>query len=343
MNPITNNSMRVKKINQELVRQALKSMKQGTKSMVAEATGLSVATCGNILNELHEAGEVIETELEESSGGRPARRYVYNVDYSYVACIFAKIESGRQSLTYGVANLAGEYIERGYQEVKFADSTAIDELLGVLIERHNNIKAVGIGVPGVVHHGVVDICDIEMLRQVPLEAEIREKYEVEVIVENDMNLTVYGFYKKQNYEEDQTLAVATFLQGSFPGAGIMIDGHIHKGKTRFAGEISFLPFGISREEQFNQLQERRTFIPLAAQTIASLTAVINPETVALTGDLVQAADLDEIYRECLRIIPEIHMPLLIVLEEPDEDYMNGLTAMTLESLAYSLQLVEKRR
>ncbi|MDR0269502.1 hypothetical protein [Paenibacillus sp.] len=50
MNPITNNTMRIKKMNQELVRQALKTMTQGTKSMVAQATGLSIATCGSILN-----------------------------------------------------------------------------------------------------------------------------------------------------------------------------------------------------------------------------------------------------------------------------------------------------
>lgn len=68
MNQIANNSIRVKRINQELIKEALKAMKQGTKAAVASVTGLSIATCGNILNELVETGEVIETELEASSG-----------------------------------------------------------------------------------------------------------------------------------------------------------------------------------------------------------------------------------------------------------------------------------
>jgi hypothetical protein len=38
----------------------------------------------------------------------------------------------------------------------------------------------------------------------------------------------------------------------------------------------------------------------------------------------------------------MHMPQLTLLEHPEEDYMYGLITMTLESLAYSLQLVEKR-
>lgn len=158
-----------------------------------------------------------------------------------------------------------------------------------------------------------------------------------------MNLTVYGFFKQQDYEEDKTIVVLTFIKGAFPGAGMMIDGHIHKGNTRFAGEVSFLPFGISRDEQFIRLGQTETFIPLAAHTIASLTAVINPETIALTGEQVRQEDVPHIYQSCLAFIPEEHMPHLIVLDHPDDYYMNGLIAITLESLTYSLQLVEKRR
>ncbi|BCG58907.1 ROK family protein [Paenibacillus sp. URB8-2] len=343
INQIANNSIRVKEINRELIKQALKAMKQGTKSMISQTTGLSIATCGNILNELLKTGEVIETELEVSSGGRPARRFVYNADFSYIACIYAKTRDGLLSLTYAVANSVGERVDSGYMEMKVLDAATIDHLTGTLIEKFNQIKAVGIGIPGFVHQGIINICDIKELIHVPLEALLKEKYGIEVTVENDMNLTVYGFYKNQNYDEDKTIAVATFIKGSFPGAGMIINGHIHKGNTQFAGEISFLPFGISREEQFIRLNQRDTFIPLAAHTIMSLAAVINPETIALTGDQAVPEDLEPIIKRCLDTIPEEHMPELIILDRPDEDYMNGLIAITLESLAYSLQLVEKRR
>lgn len=343
INQIANNSIRVKKINQELIKQALKSMKEGTKATISSATGLSVATCGNILNELLETGEVIETELEASNGGRPARRFIYNADFSYIACIYAKIEEGLQSLTYAVTNSVGERVDDGYMKFERIDATTIDNLVGTLIKQYNNIKAVGIGIPGLVHRGVINICDIKMLIDAPLETLLRDKYEVEVTIENDMNLTVYGFYKQQDYEEDTTIVVVTFIKGTFPGAGMMIDGHIHKGNSRFAGEVSFLPFGISREEQLRRLGQTDTFIPLAAHTISSLTAIVNPETIALTGEQVRQEDVPHIYRSCLEVIPEEHMPHLIVLDQPDEHYMNGLIAITLESLTYSLQLVEKRR
>ncbi len=343
MNPITNNTMRVKKMNQELVRQTLKTMKQATKSTVARATGLSIATCGSILNELSAAGELLELEAEVSHGGRPAKVYQYNMNFSYIACIIVKAGLNAHFLQFVVANLAGEAVEQGHEEHMPVDAATIDQLISKLISHYPEIQAIGIGVPGAVNQGVMNIGDIQELIDVELEKLIREKYEIAVILENDMNLTVYGFYHKQEYDQEKSVAVATFIDGSFPGAGLMVNGHIHRGSTRFAGEIAFLPYGMSREEQFQQLHDRNTFHSLSAHAVTSLIAVMNPETIALTGSLMKTADIDLIRQECLKNIPEMHMPQLILLEHPDEDYMHGLITMTLESLAYSYQLVEKRR
>ncbi|MEO2203486.1 ROK family protein [Paenibacillus pabuli] len=342
---ITNNTMRVKKMNRELVRQTLKKMGQGTKSMVAEATGLSVATCRSILLELLEAGELVELDLEESSGGRPAQVYKFNENFSYIVCLIVKAGVQCHSVSYSVTNLYGEIVEEGYQETEKdqMNEVVIYELIERLIGKFPLIRAVGIGVPGAVNQGVVNVSDIPRLVGVPLAAYIRGKYEVEVIVENDMNLTVYGLYQKQEYQDEKSIVVATFIEGSLPGAGIMIDGHIHRGNTQFAGEIAFLPLGLSYDEQFRLLHDRETFHPLAARAVSSLIAVMNPETLALTGTLVQPEDVEMIRNECLKYIPEMHMPQIKLLDEPDENYKYGLMTLTMESLTYSLQLVEKRR
>lgn len=158
MFPISNNALRVKRINIELVKNTLKTMEYGTKSSIASVTGLSVATCGNILNELLQTGEVIETELEEPNGGRPARRYKFNADYSYIVCLYVKTEGGVNSLTYGIANLIGEVIEEKTMILDLIDYDVIDNQIEELIEKHGNIKAIGIGIPGVVHKGVIGVC-----------------------------------------------------------------------------------------------------------------------------------------------------------------------------------------
>ncbi|MFF2907197.1 ROK family protein [Paenibacillus sp. NPDC057934] len=340
---ITNNTIHVKKINQELVKQSLKIMRVGTKSMIASATGLSVTTCSNILKEFLETGEVIETEMEQLSGGRPARSFVYNSDFAYIACISAISEGGQQALAYTVANLSGDTVDHGFFNVELADATAIDQLFQSLITEYPEIKAAGIGIPGVVHQGVINVCDIPELVNVPLAAQLEEKYEIEVIVDKDMNYTVYGFFREQNYDEDKTIVVLNFPRDHIPGAGMMIGGHVHRGATQFAGETSFLPFGISRKDQLIQLHNQSTFYPIAAKTMMSLITVINPDTVALTGDLAKEEYIEGIYQLCLEVIPQEHMPTIIMLDHPRDHYMRGLISVTLESLSYNLKLVEKRR
>lgn len=335
--------MQVKKMNEEIVRQALKLMKQGTKLMVSKATGLSVATCGNLLNELLMKGEITELGLEESSGGRPATVFRYNENFAYIACIIIGVGVGSRSLTFKIVNLLGETIEEGYKEHKQVEPKVIYELVDELIAQFPQINAIGIGVPGAVKQGVINVSEIKEIINIPFEAVIREKHGIEVIMDNDMNFTAYGFYQKQGYEEEVSIAVASFIEGAFPGSGMMIDGHIHRGSTSFAGEIAFLPFGMTQEDQFRQLHDRETFHVIAGHAVASLIAIMNPQTIALTGGLVKPNHLSLITQECLKYIPEMHMPHLTILEHPEEDYMHGLVTMTLQSLSYSLYLVEKKR
>ncbi|MGE8206980.1 ROK family protein [Heyndrickxia sp. NPDC080065] len=88
-------------------------------------------------------------------------------------------------------------MEEEFQEVPLADGFTIDRFVEALVLNYPDIKALGIGIPGFVHQGVINVCDIAELRNVPLEAQLREKYELEVTVDNDMNLTAYGFYKNR--------------------------------------------------------------------------------------------------------------------------------------------------
>ena len=115
----------------------------------------------------------------------------------------------------------------------------IIQLMDRLVDNHPQIRAVGIGVPGAVHQGIINVSDIPNLVNVPLADSIRERHGLEVIIENDMNLTVYGLYQEQEYEDEESIIVATFIEGSLPGAGIMIDGHIHRGIPSLPGRSPF--------------------------------------------------------------------------------------------------------
>ena len=343
MNQIVSNTMKIKQLNVELVKSALIEMTYGTKLTISNATGLSLGTCGNILNELSESGEVIEVDAEQTNGGRPARRFLYNANYCYVACMYISYENGIHKITYAVCNLVGEIIEEDSVILDVIDFDAIVLLIERLTEKYDIIKAVGIGVPAVVYEGVVvGDCDIRNLINFPLEKQLKAKFPLEIVVENDMNLIARGFYRKQNYDQDKNIAVIDFPKEKCIGSGIIIQGHIMKGNTNFAGEVSYLPFDMSQEEQINRLNSEDGLLPLAVKTLVSVIAVINPETIVLAGDLMRSDMLEDIYNGCLEIVPKEHMPRIIIREDIYEDYMNGLISVTIESLTCDIQLVKKR-
>ncbi|MFE5429676.1 ROK family protein [Peribacillus simplex] len=343
MNQVISNTTKIKQINVEMVKDALIELKYGTKQTISSETGLSVATCGNILNELVESGEVIEVDLEQPSGGRPARRFMYNANYCYVACIYVSYEEGVNKITHAVTNLVGEIIEEDSVIVDSVSYESIVSLIDKLVAKYEIIKAIGMGVPAVVCDGdVVGNCDIKELSNLPLQKQLKKLFPIEIIVENDMNLKALGFYRKQNFHNSKSIAVINFPKDNCIGSGIIVDGHIIKGNTNFAGEVSYLPLGLSQDDLIKELEKDDQFLRLAVKIITSIITVINPATIALTGELVRSDMIEEIISGCLKIVPKEHMPEIIVRENIHDDYINGLVSVTIESLACDVQLVKKR-
>lgn len=333
MRPVTHNSVQVKKMNMELVRTVLKTQDTATKASVAKLTTLSVATCGTLLNELVARGEAVEMEAEEAGYGRPAKQYRYNPDFGCIACILVQTLDEAYLVSCSIVNLLGDTVMESAVPLKHADIGVVTGLLDDLLADRDNVYAIGVGIPGVVADGVIGVCDVPSLAGQNLGAVLEARYELPVIIENDMNMTVYGFYRLQNFNEDKTFAVVTFPENHFPGAGFIVDGRILSGNTKFGGELSFLPFGVTREEQLRLLHTEEGFIRLAAHALISVTAIINPVTIAITGDLPQERQLALLREECLKIIPGEHMPELMIRRDTRTEYMQGLATATLESLA----------
>ena len=60
-----------------------------------------------------------------------------------------------------------------------------------------------------------------------------------------MNLITYGYYQKKEYEQDNNISYLYIPQDNYIGSGIIVRGQVVKGEINFAGELSFLPLGIS--------------------------------------------------------------------------------------------------
>lgn len=105
--PLNRTTREMKINNVVLVTHALKSLGSATKAELAVATGLSIATCGTVLNELSSNSEVLALEREVSRGGRPAQRYAYNPDYFSVLSIYAQGSDAAAQIIWTVNSATG--------------------------------------------------------------------------------------------------------------------------------------------------------------------------------------------------------------------------------------------
>ncbi|WP_454843814.1 ROK family protein [Rahnella aceris] len=320
--PLNRTTREMKINNVVLVTNALKSLGSATKADLAVATGLSIATCGAVLNELSLRHEVLALELEVSRGGRPAQRYAYNPDFFSVLSLYAQGSDAAAQIIWSVNSATGESLAQG--EVRFLPLmlATFYQQIESLLANYPNIKALGVGLPGVVVKGTVATCDITVFAGVAIEQQLRDRFGLYVQVDNDMNYTAWGFYRSSC--AGVTAPVAYVFKPDVPclGCGMVINGQVLQGASQFAGEVSNLPF-----EHLNTLPVAEEM----AKVIVSLTAIINPVTIALSGPKISEALIPQLTAFCQQYIPAQHMPELTYRPSMRKDYLQGITELTLHN------------
>lgn len=322
----------IKQLNQQLIRDVLRSGEIYTKADIGRETGLSLATCGTILNEMLAEKEVLETSRQKSRGGRPAACYQYNKDYYRMIGIYADNGNECGHLGYVVYNALEEVIEEGREEVGEVSPEAMLGRLDLLMETYENVRGISVGIPGIVSGGKILSCDIGALERVDLEAMIREKYQVYVSVSNDMNYIAYGAYDRQNSEED--LTVLYFPQNHYAGCGSIVNGKLLCGAGQMAGELSYLyrAEGIPRPESGGR-GEPAEFL---GKILIYLTALLNPARILMISHDPERIPWKEAAELCRETLGETAVPEIEMTSEFYENYIHGLAALTLHEQKYRI-------
>ena len=113
----------------------------------------------------------------------------------------------------------------------------VDKLIGP------SIKAIGIGVPGLVdtEQGIVyDVVNIPSWKQVPLGQLLGDRYHLPVFINNDANCFALGefyFGKGKGYDSMIGLTIGTGL-----GSGIIINKKLYAGRNGGAGEFGMIDY-----------------------------------------------------------------------------------------------------
>lgn len=334
------NTSRLKQINLDLVRSVLKSEDYSTKNSLAGATGLSVASCKNILDELLQSAEVREIELASSTGGRPSRRFVYNENYAFVLLMYLRVEGTEQTIYSSLVNMLGEQVYESFEDYEQISLKEIDQTLSKLIDKYPRIRVISIGIPGIVNNGIVGSCDIKTLNNIHLVEQLSEKFDRSITLENDVNCTALGYYQRLEKENPESLVYIYYPRDGLSGAGIIVNGRVLKGRSNFAGEVSYMPVWVEREEQGRVQKNTKIFSELVADTVLSINCLLNPDCIVLSGQWF-TEDLKRAIRDSvMKSSQSGHSPRITFEPDIHFSYIDGLKYSGMQKLSCGFEIVE---
>ncbi|MCD8140292.1 MAG: ROK family protein [Planctomycetaceae bacterium] len=331
MKTLGGNATTMRALNRRLLRDALRTSDRSNLSRLARDTGLSIATCGNIMHELVECGVALECEERESRGGRPARVYGFNPAHAHVVALLLTISGGAIRYRHRVYDAAGAVVDDGETSRDGFRLADVHAVLDDAVARWPTAGTIAVSIPGVVNGGVAENCDIPELEGMDLHANLAARSGGAVILDNDMNLAALGYQDNPALPQDATLAYVVLSGDKCPGCGLVVNGRLTRGKSNFAGEVSYIPF----ESPAASAAEA------AGRIAAVLVAVVNPHVVVFSGEAAGEFDSDSVRAVCRRTVPSQHLPELVIRPDYGEDAFAGMRRLGLESLAGDVLFREK--
>ncbi|MEH7309028.1 ROK family transcriptional regulator [Neobacillus drentensis] len=318
------------------IRKSLLELGSATKVDLSDKLGISFPTISKFLAQMEKDGELFLVGLDDSSGGRKAKRYTYNPEYMLGLAIFLE----RTETNYIVFNCLGKVKDVGKTSSALIDDDLklLTECVEEIKEKYPKISSVSIGVPGSVDNGrIIYIPGYEHLQNFDLKGYLENRFSIPVVIENDMNAAVLGYHDSKGNGKNKSL-IYLYSGQNGPGAGIMVNGVVVRGSTNFSGEVSFVPqyddrnFGQSLE---NGNETKKAFIgkeyeiDAISRLVASFVAIINPNTIIFCDDEVNQFIIDKIVERSSKYIPAEHLPELI-MSDWKQDYLFGLQSLGLD-------------
>ncbi|MGY0234183.1 ROK family transcriptional regulator [Longispora urticae] len=347
---------------------ALRSGGAMTVAHLARKAGLSRPTVMSLLDELVEQGWVEEQPPDTSGGmGRPAKRFRFRVKAGYVV----GVDIGAHTIRAAIADLSGETVATRREAI--AEHASAPDRLALarrLVEAtmddakcgRGDVLGAAVGTPGIVDPaGRVTLSVLPEWSGFDLGGRMGRSFTCPVLVENDANLATLAEHWRGTAREADT--VVHVLAGLRFGAGLIIDGKLHRGRSGAAGEIGALDilgwdeaprdlikaaepgtgpelaaqqlFAAAKDRQPHAMRAVERFAQQLAQGIAAMVLTVDPDVVVVGGGVSLAG------KSLLEPLTE-HLHRLCLTSPPIRMSELGDEAVVLGALRLALQDVERR-
>jgi predicted NBD/HSP70 family sugar kinase len=230
----------------------LRSGTPHTRAELIALTGLSRSTVGSRLASLSASGLVVPAGGAVSSGGRPPARVAFNPG----ARILIAIDLGATHGVVAIADLAGSILHTESGTLNIADGPepvlvwaldAATRLLHRTGRPASDLVGVGVGLPGPVEHSTGKPTNPPIMPgwdRFDVPAYIRRRFDVPVLVDNDVNLLALGEHTTV-WREHANLLFVKVATGI--GAGIISGGRLQRGAQGSAGDLGHVRVPFTRE------------------------------------------------------------------------------------------------
>jgi glucokinase-like ROK family protein len=232
--------------NRAQVIDALRRTGRASRAEISRLTGLSRTTVSSLVAELDRSGLVNELkDAPESTGGRGRPGVLLALQPAAGAVV--GIDFGHTHLRVAIADLSSRVlaerhrlldVDRSADTALQAATELVDEVMADAGADRNRVVGVGVGLPGPVDRISGTVGSTVILpgwAGLHPAQELEERLDLPVTVDNDANLGALAEYTAGAGRGVRDIVYLKLASGI--GAGLVLDGRLHRGVTGIAGEI----------------------------------------------------------------------------------------------------------
>ncbi|GJM56928.1 ROK family protein [uncultured Dubosiella sp.] len=279
-----------------------------TKNELAVRTSLSMAGITKHLSRLMELNYIAFDGTNDSTGGRPSKRYVLHSGRSHVLCIRLRKSITEHAVFEVVDLLNTPVLTRTFQKERLDPIFILDQAAD-LTSQDPKIDLIIVSFPGICSDGQIVIGDLKQFLGHDLKEEIRSRFAIECVIENDVNCACIGYCRLHGQND----AAFLYLPKNDPvGCGLVLNGRLYNGQHHFAGELRYLPFD-------------HLSLPVFIDT---LSCVIAPKIIAVYDETSSPLQKDA------GTIPEPYRPVIDYVDRLDPYIAAGMYSIAVDTLKH---------
>ncbi|HSL26794.1 MAG TPA: ROK family transcriptional regulator [Acidimicrobiia bacterium] len=211
-----------------------------SRAEIARQTGLTRAAVSSLVAELIEQGLLRELGQGTSAGGKPPTLLALNERGRDIVAL----DLGHRPFRAALVDLSGRIHERidagevspGTVPIGMAAHEVATELIESLIKRAAApVLGIGVGTPGVVDSDgrVIEAINLDWHR-LDLAGALRRRFDIPISIANDAQVAALAEFRRHPADRRNLILVKL---GMGVGAGIVLNGTLHRGDHGAAGEI----------------------------------------------------------------------------------------------------------